>query len=286
MASVLESMGVEIDDKEIAMAVLNGLPARYQPIITALDAIGDEDASFNLEKVRSRLLQEETRSSLRIGSAPNSSTTALFNRGYSNARSKNGKEGHKAIFDETGVSLVRNELTLARGSLNCNLYEMNTVECHTGKESAFMSNMQLWHERFGHVHNNGIINMARKGIVKGLKLATKRNEDQLCEGCITGKMPRAAIPKASSSKVNNLLELIHTDISEQWNSTPENLCIYAPAKWSSRKNEQNLKRSLRSMLHHKAIDNDFWAEALATATYIRNRVTSRGIPISTTPYEI
>ncbi len=35
-----------IDDKEMAMAVLNGLPSRFGTIITALDAIGDDDPSF------------------------------------------------------------------------------------------------------------------------------------------------------------------------------------------------------------------------------------------------
>ncbi len=43
MASVLESMDVSIDGKEMAMAILNGLPKRYQTIIIALDAIGDDD---------------------------------------------------------------------------------------------------------------------------------------------------------------------------------------------------------------------------------------------------
>ncbi len=40
MASTLQSMDVTIDDKEMAMAVLNGLPPRFETIITALDAIG------------------------------------------------------------------------------------------------------------------------------------------------------------------------------------------------------------------------------------------------------
>ncbi len=46
----------------MAMAVLNGLPPRFETIITAHDAIGDDDASFTFDKVRSRLLQEERRS--------------------------------------------------------------------------------------------------------------------------------------------------------------------------------------------------------------------------------
>ncbi len=68
MASVLQSMGVVIDDKEMAMAVLNGQPPRYGTIVTALDAIGNDDPSFTLDKVRSRLLQKEKRSTLRKGS--------------------------------------------------------------------------------------------------------------------------------------------------------------------------------------------------------------------------
>ena len=59
MASTLQAMEVVVDDKEMAMAMLNGLPPQYGTIITTLDAIGDDDASFTFEKVRSRLLQDE-----------------------------------------------------------------------------------------------------------------------------------------------------------------------------------------------------------------------------------
>eukprot|EP00171_Calliarthron_tuberculosum_P007424 IDg7424t1 len=40
------------------------------------------------------------------------------------------------------------------------------------------------------------------------------------------------------------------------------------------------------MLHHKGIKLEFWGEAINTAAYIRNRVTSRGIPPNTTPFQI
>ncbi len=80
MASVLESMGVAIDDKEMAMAVLNGLPKRFETIITALDAIGDDDPSISFDKVRSRLLQEEKRSTMRDNASITADTTALLIR--------------------------------------------------------------------------------------------------------------------------------------------------------------------------------------------------------------
>ncbi len=52
----------EIDDKELAMAVLNGLPERFDSLICALDALwGNENDTFTLEFVKSRLLQEEQR---------------------------------------------------------------------------------------------------------------------------------------------------------------------------------------------------------------------------------
>jgi len=64
LSSILKSMEVTIDDAEVAMAVLNGLPAKFGNIITALDALGDE-RSLSLELVKSRLLQEEQRDVMR-----------------------------------------------------------------------------------------------------------------------------------------------------------------------------------------------------------------------------
>lgn len=45
-ASVLQSMEFDIEDRDLAMAVLNGLPTSYGTITIALDAIGDEYDSF------------------------------------------------------------------------------------------------------------------------------------------------------------------------------------------------------------------------------------------------
>ena len=58
-------MNVIIDDSEMAMAVLNGLPDDYDHLISALDALGNEDESFTLEFVKSRILQEEQRMNMR-----------------------------------------------------------------------------------------------------------------------------------------------------------------------------------------------------------------------------
>jgi gag-polypeptide of LTR copia-type len=56
----LKSMDVNIDEAEVAMAVLNGLPPKYDRLIVALDALGD-DTKLTLEFTKSHLLQEEQR---------------------------------------------------------------------------------------------------------------------------------------------------------------------------------------------------------------------------------
>ena len=77
LAARLKSMSVIIDDKEMAMAVLNGLPSRFESLIVALDALGNEEKTFGLDYVKSRLLQEEQRSNMK---SDTSHTAAFFNR--------------------------------------------------------------------------------------------------------------------------------------------------------------------------------------------------------------
>ena len=43
---------------------------------------------------------------------------------------------------------------------------------------------------------------------------------------------------------------------------------------------------VRSMPHHKSLPKHFWAEALATAVYVRNHVTSRSLLSNITPYHL
>lgn len=98
LASTLKSMGVEIDDKEMAMAVLNGLPERFNNLISALDALGNEDSTFSLEFVKSRLLQEEQRIRMRENASnTKSEASALLANRRKTAYHKCGhcgKEGH------------------------------------------------------------------------------------------------------------------------------------------------------------------------------------------------
>ena len=55
-----KAMVVAIDDQEMAMMVLCGLPPKYEHLIVAIDAAAD-DRSLSMDFIKSRLLQEEQR---------------------------------------------------------------------------------------------------------------------------------------------------------------------------------------------------------------------------------
>ena len=52
LGATLKSMGVDVDDEEMAMAARNGLPAQYEYIITALDAVSDGESRFTYDLVK------------------------------------------------------------------------------------------------------------------------------------------------------------------------------------------------------------------------------------------
>ena len=78
LAATLKSMGVTIDDQEMAMALLNGLPERFDSLISALDALGNDDKLFTFNFVKSRCVQEEQRHAQREKDAFAKSETAAL----------------------------------------------------------------------------------------------------------------------------------------------------------------------------------------------------------------
>ena len=62
-----------------------------------------------------------------------------------------------------------------------------------------------------HVDKRGITQMARRGIVHGLKLKSQ-TVNSICEGCVKGKAHRSPIPKERTAvKASAVLERVHSD---------------------------------------------------------------------------
>ena len=69
LAATLKSMSVVISESEMAMALLYGLPEDYNSLISALDAIDEGETKLKFEFIKSRIMQEEQRISMRKISA-------------------------------------------------------------------------------------------------------------------------------------------------------------------------------------------------------------------------
>jgi len=86
LAATLKSMGVEISESEMAMALLNGLPDEYNALISALDAIDENETELKFEFIKSRVMQEEQRIQMRTKSAHAKSETAALLSNQSKSR--------------------------------------------------------------------------------------------------------------------------------------------------------------------------------------------------------
>ncbi len=78
-ASSLATMGVHVEDQDMAMTLLCGLPSQYDMLISALDAVSDDSQRFTFQFVVSRAQQEELRHTTReLQSVKQIDSTALL----------------------------------------------------------------------------------------------------------------------------------------------------------------------------------------------------------------
>lgn len=83
LGSILKSIDVDIDSKQIEISMLNVLSEMYENLTTALDVLGDDRKCFTLELVKGRLLQEERQRDMRKqNEVPTSDAAAKFGSSY------------------------------------------------------------------------------------------------------------------------------------------------------------------------------------------------------------
>ncbi|CAL2236260.1 unnamed protein product [Prunus armeniaca] len=163
----------------------------------------------------------------------------------------------------------------------------------------------LWHRRYGHLSNKGLRTLLYKNMVRGLPQLSASSVT--CTDCINGKQHRDPIPKKSTWRATQKLELIHanicgpitptsnsnkrlfvkclrTDRGGKFNSNEFNdFCkqsgikrqlttAYTPQKngVAERKN-RTVMNMVRSMLYDKNIPKNFWPEAVNWTIHVLNR---------------
>lgn len=103
----------------------------------------------------------------------------------------------------------------------------------------------LWHCRLGHISNTGLQALQRKKMVHGLPQLPA--SDVVCTDCLKGKQHREPIPKRSTWRATQRLELIHADLCGPISPNSNNgkkyvLCLiddYSRKAWSYFLNEKS-----------------------------------------------
>lgn len=262
-------------------------------------------------------------------------------------------------FDRNGVSVKNNDREILYGAKDGKMFSLHTTSQMSATEFACVASLNLWHKRLGHAFPDGTLRMSRHNVVEGLQVSSKQMST--CDACTMGKLTRTDIPKTSTSRHYDTLDVVYTDVCGPMRVESMSGCRYyvlfidAASKWmvvypirakshvlerfkryiqlverqTSRKlksihsdnggeynsndflafleqrwieyrrtcaytphqngTAERMNRTLmnmvRSMLHQSKLQKRFWADAVVTATYIRNRITCRGFPRNTTPYE-
>ena len=93
--------------------------------------------------------------------------------------------------------------------VNGTLYTVNTIEL---AQSATDQTAEVCHQRLGHLNNNSVDQLAKKGMVTGMNCTTSQHAESKCEGCVLGKSHRNPFPKQSNNRATRLYEIIHSDV--------------------------------------------------------------------------
>ena len=71
--------------------------------------------------------------------------------------------------------------------------------------------VDLWHQRLGHLNAQHLKDIAQKELATGIKLP-KETTLSLCEGCVEGKMHRKPFKSVGGNRSTRKLQLVHSDV--------------------------------------------------------------------------
>jgi hypothetical protein len=86
----------------------------------------------------------------------------------------------------------------------------SALSVHTTTSKA---DIHTWHRRLGHLHIDAILDMTKKGMVRGMEIiGTSSHTPNPCEACLKGKQTRAEIQKSTESRAAETLGRIFSDV--------------------------------------------------------------------------
>lgn len=122
--------------------------------------------------------------------------------------------GYEVIFRVNYVIINGGDRVLASGIKQSNeIYRMlfRVKSARVDDEvNVSETNLQVWHERLGHVNNRTLCELVRKALLSGVELTDK--SDVFCDSCQIGKSHRREFRKERERAATVPGEVIHTDV--------------------------------------------------------------------------
>ena len=107
----------------------------------------------------------------------------------------------------------QNRDVMATGTLRGKLYCLDLLSISERACVAAQGSWNLWHHRFGHVHQACVEKMIKHELVDGVAVPKGTSNISFCKGCAEGKMHQLPCPAKSSSKTTRKLQLVHSDVA-------------------------------------------------------------------------
>ncbi|GJT12879.1 retrovirus-related pol polyprotein from transposon TNT 1-94 [Tanacetum coccineum] len=184
-----------------------------------------------------------------------------------------GKEKNYDIHfkDRNATIRIQEEKLIAKVPMTKNQMFILNIQHDKAKclKSCLEDHSWLWHMRYGHLNLGDLKLLSSKGMVKGLDQIDHPN--QVCEGCLFGKLARSLFLKEATSRDKEPLQLIHKD-----------LC--GPITPSSHGKNHYFILFIDDFSRKTWMPKEFWAEAVDCAVYLLNRCPSKSLD-NKTPQE-
>ena len=118
-------------------------------------------------------------------------------------------EGYNVVFRKQDVEISIDNEIIAQGKIQCNKIYRLLFKVREGHQANIAHDLQVWHERAGHINKRSLKTMADKNIVEGVQMNGHRQTS--CEACHIGKAHRQPFNQIQQKKTYPG-EFFHTDV--------------------------------------------------------------------------
>ncbi|KMQ86283.1 retrovirus-related pol polyprotein from transposon tnt 1-94 [Lasius niger] len=207
MARQLKDVGELVSDTSIMAKILGSLPSKFGALITAWDSVPAD--SQTLANLQERLLKEESRLTAHDQEAGAFAATSKKGDTSQTRNSSRGRGKQKAQHNSKTKD-VTCYYCQSKGHFAYQCRKKQRDQGDTSETRAQSGSLRLWHECLGHVNNQTIKDLIRRGMITGAKLTDIDNF--FCEACQYGKIHRLPFKKKEVNRVTDVGEMFHADV--------------------------------------------------------------------------